>query len=234
MNQPEGLIQPVREPEDWSPDSWQRFEAVQQANYPDADELQRALGRQVSLKSGGYLILDQTEAMTMGTRSVILRDGEIMQIASPREAYDYPANLFTAQFIGSPQMNIFKGRAYVDGDFYSIALENGYTVKTNSKTDGSSMNNGYNGRVVYWGIRPEYIQEGTQGHRFKRFSEIVGSIHATELIGAETYLHFNLQGQTVIARVDSHLNIKVGDKVTFHLPADCIYMFDVDSERAIG
>jgi multiple sugar transport system ATP-binding protein len=181
-----------------------------------------------------YVTHDQTEAMTMGTRIVILKDGEIMQIASPQEAYDNPANLFTAQFIGSPQMNILQGRAVIDGDFYSVALEDGSSIKTNSKTDSSTMNNGYNGKAVYWGIRPEYIQEGKQSHRFERYSEIIGSIHATELIGAETYLHFNLLGQTVIARVDSHLNIKVGDQVTFHLPAECIHLFDVDSEKAIG
>lgn len=181
-----------------------------------------------------YVTHDQTEAMTMGTRIVIIKDGEIMQIASPQEAYDSPANLFAAQFIGSPQMNIQKGRAFVDGDFYSVALENGSSIKTNKKAGNPTMNNGYNGKTIYWGIRPEYIQEGTQRHRFERYSEINSTIHSTELIGAETYLHFEMLGQTMIARVDSHLNIKVGDQAVFHLPADCIHLFDVDSEQAIG
>ncbi len=181
-----------------------------------------------------YVTHDQTEAMTMGTRIVVLKDGDIMQIAAPQEAYDHPANLFTAQFIGSPQMNILAGIAQVDNGTCTVLLEDGTQVKTEKKIGGASSGNGYNGKQIFWGIRPEYIQAGMQGHRYDNYSEMSGRIEATELIGAETYLHFKLLGYKLTARVDSHLNIKVGDQVPFHLPAECIHLFDAETEQAIG
>lgn len=180
-----------------------------------------------------YVTHDQTEAMTMGTRIVVLKEGDIMQVAPPQVAYDHPENLFVAQFIGSPQMNILRGRAFADGGTYSVTLENGTIVKTGTKTGDTPANRGYDGRQVYWGIRPEYIQEGRQPLQHLPCSAIAGRIHAAELLGAETYLHFDLLGQTITARVDSHLNIRVGDEVTFHLPAHCIHLFDAETEKAI-
>lgn len=180
-----------------------------------------------------YVTHDQTEAMTMGTRIVVLKDGDIMQVAPPQIAYDRPENLFVAQFIGSPQMNIQRGKAFVDGDTYSVTLENGAIVKTDKAVDGPSANGGYDGKEVYWGIRPEYIQEETQPLQHNSYSTIAGRIHAAELLGAETYLHFDLLGRAMTARVDSHLNIRVGNEVTFHLPAHCVHLFDAETEKAI-
>ncbi len=181
-----------------------------------------------------YVTHDQTEAMTMGTRIVILKDGDIMQIATPQGAYDHPENLFVAQFIGSPQMNIMTGRAFIDNGVYAVALEDGNKIKTSQKINSLSKNGEYDGKKVYWGIRPEYIQESTQPHRYSDYSEITSSITTTELVGAETYLHFDLLNKAFTARVDSHLNIRAGNRVTFHLPADCIHLFDADSEQAIA
>lgn len=180
-----------------------------------------------------YVTHDQTEAMTMGTRIVILKDGDIMQIATPQDAYNYPQNLFVAQFIGSPQMNIAKGRAFIDGDTYSVRMDDDRCIKTAKKTASSESTGKYDGKLVYWGIRPEYIQESSEQSRYKNYSQIEGQVHTTELIGAETYLHFDVLGQPFTARVDSHLNIRVGDNVKLHLPVEHIHLFDFDSEAAI-
>jgi multiple sugar transport system ATP-binding protein len=180
-----------------------------------------------------YVTHDQTEAMTMGTRVVVLREGQIMQVDTPQGAYDHPGNLFVAQFIGSPQMNIQRGRVFCDGAYYAVALEDGTRLKTSKLIGHGTTAPGCQDKIVYWGIRPEYVQEASQNNRYTRYSEISGRIQATELIGAETYLHFDLLGQGFTARVDSHLRIKVGDRVTFHLPADCIHLFDAETQQAI-
>lgn len=181
-----------------------------------------------------YVTHDQTEAMTMGTRIVILKDGGIMQVATPQDVYDDPDNLFAAQFIGSPQMNVLTGHAFIDGDVYGVNLDDGTRIKTSIRVNnGSPADRNYDGKAIYWGIRPEYIQAAAQPHRYENYSEIQCRINATELIGAETYLHSDIFGHAVTARVDSHLNIKVRDQVAFHLPADCIYLFDYDSKLAI-
>jgi multiple sugar transport system ATP-binding protein len=180
-----------------------------------------------------YVTHDQTEALTMGTRIVVMKDGDVMQVATPQKAYDAPENLFVAQFIGSPQMNIMKGILVEDGNVYAIKLSDNTLIQTSHDMTQKLKDNGYKGKEVYIGIRPEYIVEETQNIRHTHYSKISGKIDVAELIGSETYLHFQLADHLVIARVDSHLNKKVGDTVNFHFPADLIHIFDKDTEKAI-
>lgn len=179
-----------------------------------------------------YVTHDQTEAMTMGTRIVIMKDGDVQQIDTPQNAYDSPANLFVASFIGSPQMNIFKGTVAEEGGKLFIRLSDGNVLNVIAERE-RVLRDSYMGKQVYIGIRPENLHDAEIDPLKTNFSVMSGKIEVSELMGSENYLYMNMYDSQMIARVDSHSNKRAGDNVTLQFHNDKLHIFDIDTEKAI-
>ncbi|KUP07917.1 sugar ABC transporter ATP-binding protein [Bacillus coahuilensis m2-6] len=175
-----------------------------------------------------YVTHDQTEAMTMATRIVILKDGVIQQVGSPKEVYDKPDNVFVGGFIGSPAMNFFTGK-----------LEEGkFTVgsKTVAVPEGKMKalrEGGYVGKEVILGVRPEDMHDEPVFIESAKDSVVNVKIDVAELTGAEMMLYSQLEGQDFVARVDSRTIIQAGDTVELAFDMNKCHFFDVESEQRI-
>lgn len=180
-----------------------------------------------------YVTHDQTEAMTMGSRIVIMKDGDIQQIDTPQNAYDKPANLFVAGFIGSPQMNVFRGTVVEEGGKLVLKMTDGTILGLTDDIAGKLKDNGYISKEVYIGIRPEHLHEADIDPLNSNYSEITGKVEVAELMGAETYLHFTKCDKQVIARVDAKTAKRAGDDVRLQLHWDKIHLFDIETEKSI-
>ncbi len=174
-----------------------------------------------------YVTHDQIEAMTMGTRIVVMKDGFIQQVDTPLNLYDFPKNKFVAGFIGSPSMNFLT--ATVNSKTVS---GNGFSVEAQGKLADSLS--AYNGKQVWYGIRPEHL--GLEGATTIAggANRLTGVVEVVEPLGAETDLMVNIGGQTVVAKVDGHAQVKVGDTVTLFCDQSRMHAFDMEKELAIG
>jgi multiple sugar transport system ATP-binding protein len=176
-----------------------------------------------------YVTHDQMEAMTMGTRICVIRDGILQQIDSPQDLYTSPNNIFVAGFIGSPAMNFFdvtlvgsKEEMYVDGGTFKLAVP---AQKADALAD-------YLGQEVVFGIRPEDIHD-------PEFASpgIIGApcktrVDVTELMGNEVFLYLLTGSKTFIARVDPRTSARVGQDVEVLFNMDNMHIFDRDTEMA--
>ena len=179
-----------------------------------------------------YVTHDQTEAMTMGDRIVVMKDGFIQQVDSPQNLYDYPVNEFVAGFMGSPQMNFIDATLGKSGSDYTLTF-GACTIKIPAKkAEGTEVAN-YVGKEVVFGIRPEDV------HDEPEFIEKVGGAHATadvevtELMGAETYLYHNCEGNAITARVEPTSTAKSGDKSKIAFDLNKMHLFDKETEKTI-
>ncbi len=175
-----------------------------------------------------YVTHDQTEAMTMGTRIVVLKDGYVHQVADPETLYDKPANQFVASFIGSPQMNFMDAHLEEENGTVKVKCEGGYAQLSPEKNNVLKQAN-YAKKDVVFGIRPEHIQV-TPG---ESSGENVAKVEVTELLGSETNLFLNMGSGPFIARVDPELDVKVGDQVKVHFVEEKVHLFDVETEEAL-
>lgn len=182
-----------------------------------------------------YVTHDQTEAMTMGTRIVVMKDGIVQQVDTPTTLYDNPANLFVACFLGSPQMNIFKAKLVEeDGNLYALIGETNKVLipKTRAKR---LIDNSVIGGEVLLGIRPEdvhYEQALIDAHPE---SVIEATIDVIENLGNETILYLNVDGKDdyAIARVNSRYTFNQGDVVKMYLATDHAHLFDPATELTL-
>lgn len=174
-----------------------------------------------------YVTHDQTEAMTMATRLVVMKDGIIQQIGSPKEVYDHPNNVFVGGFIGSPAMNFLKGTIH---DKHFVIDELTFEIPEVKRQHLHSK--GYNGKVVYLGIRPEYIQLALPEHVMNQFPT---TIQVAELTGAELILHAAIgkDEQNFVARIDAEHEIDSNASVQLALDLTKAHFFDLDSEERI-
>ncbi|KDE63614.1 ABC transporter ATP-binding protein [Fusobacterium necrophorum] len=180
-----------------------------------------------------YVTHDQTEAMTMATRIVLMNEGEIQQIDTPKRMYDHPKNIFVARFIGSPQMNIFEGTVKKDKkDFYILLNDNTRLEITDEKKIIFEKEN-YENKKVYLGIRPENLHETSVDTLTDKYSSLNLKINVIEMMGAETLLYMNMMGNEIIARVDPKTEKKVGDMVELRVHWNRIHIFDYDNEKNI-
>ena len=178
-----------------------------------------------------YVTHDQVEAMTLGTKIVVMKAGIVQQVASPKELYENPINLFVAGFIGSPQMN-FVVCDVIDqhGEVYLVFDNN--AIHLNDSKGKLLRDKGYVGKRVMMGIRPENIHDVETS--LKTYKDIIkAEITLTELIGAEVYLHFKCNNTNMVARVDRQCSAKVNDVVDLYLDYDGIHLFDLETELAI-
>ena len=175
-----------------------------------------------------YVTHDQVEAMTMGDRICVMKDGLIQQIADPLTLYDKPVNLFVAGFIGTPPMNFFHGDLSSDGDKLIFTED---TFEVTLPADWKELITPYVGKNVVFGIRPEDI--GSEQATDKGFPSIKAVIEVVEPMGAETYLYLNTGKHPFIARVDAHLKFKVGESVELPLYMPKAHMFDGETTNII-
>ncbi|HSP20999.1 MAG TPA: sn-glycerol-3-phosphate ABC transporter ATP-binding protein UgpC [Planococcus sp. (in: firmicutes)] len=171
-----------------------------------------------------YVTHDQTEAMTMATRIVIMKDGLIQQVGSPKEVYDFPDNRFVGGFIGSPAMNFFDGH-----------LENG-TFKLGEKAVDILpeqltflKNQGYEGKDITLGIRPEHIHVNGEDLSNLPVSEFDAAITVSELTGAETIIYAVYAGQEFVARVEADTAIEPGHTARLAFDMSHVHFFDAQN-----
>lgn len=162
-----------------------------------------------------------------------MKDGDVMQIDTPQNAYEHPNNLFVAQFIGSPQMNIIKGKVVEENGRIIIDVCNKLKVELLPYMQGMLEEKGYLDNDVYLGIRPEYISETEESSLENKFTVIKSKVEMAEMMGFETYIHFNLGGNKLIARVNSSNSKSIDEEIFLKIPAQNIHLFDVSTEKII-
>ena len=179
-----------------------------------------------------YVTHDQTEAMTLGTRIVVMSAGIVQQVDTPQALYDSPCNLFVAGFIGSPQMNFLDAICKVDGD--KVFLEVGpASIQLTEAKAKKLIEGGYDGKKVVLGIRPEDVHDEEEFIAASPNTVIESTIRVYEMLGAEVYLYFDYEGASMTARVNPKTTARTGDTVKFALDAEKIHVFDKETEMAI-
>ena len=173
-----------------------------------------------------YVTHDQTEAMTMGDRIVVMKNGIIQQNDTPQNLYDYPCNLFVAGFIGSPQMN-FMDAVIAEENGRFVAKTCGSAIVLPERMDKAALG-AYVGKTVVLGIRPEDLDPTAEAH------DLDATIEIAELMGAEINLHLDCQGTKLVVKAPSTYPGRVGDPAKLTLDKNKIHLFDKETEQAIA
>jgi multiple sugar transport system ATP-binding protein len=168
-----------------------------------------------------YVTHDQVEAMTMADRIVVLRDGNIEQIGSPIELYDSPANVFVAEFIGSPAMNMLPARLAVSGGRKAAVIDGGATVELPAALKGAE------GQAILVGIRPEHLSLGD------RNSGLAGKVALVEPLGAQVQIISEIAGRAVTALLNERILPDPGADITLVPKAASIHAFDAASGQRL-
>ena len=179
-----------------------------------------------------YVTHDQTEAMTMGDRIVVMKDGMIQQVDTPQNLYDYPCNIFVAGFIGSPQMNFLDGTLKKAGDQFIVDLAGTEVPLPKEKTADGKLD-AYVGKTLKVGIRPEDIKDDEEFLEKHPNSHLSAEVEVSELMGAEIYLYLTYQGQNLMARVAPTSKSRRGDKITVAMDTHKIHLFDPETEKTL-
>ena len=179
-----------------------------------------------------YVTHDQTEAMTLGTRIVVMKDGVVQQVDTPQNLYQKPGNLFVAGFMGSPQMNFLDAQiAEKGGDL--IAKVGEYDIVIPAAKAKVLKDGGYVGKTVVLGIRPEDIHDSQMFIEASPSVPMTSTVKVYELLGAEVFLYFDVNGTQVTARVDPRTNSKTGDTIKFAFDMEKSHFFDKETELTI-
>ncbi len=180
-----------------------------------------------------YVTHDQTEAMTLGDRIVIMKDGFIQQVGTPQQVFDRPANLFVAGFIGTPQMNFFDGELLRTGEEYRVKIRDGVMELSSDVQRVLAGRNAAAGPVTV-GIRPEHIHMAAEPGPHT----LSGTVDVCEMMGSDIHLHVSFAGQDVVLRVpatdlpkDRRGGIPYGTQVQFTFPGELMHLFDPKTEK---
>ena len=179
-----------------------------------------------------YVTHDQTEAMTLGTRIVVMKDGVVQQVDSPQNLYDKPCNKFVAGFIGAPQMNLIDAAVAKNGSDITLSF-GGNTIALPADKAKKLESAGYVGKTVTLGIRPEDLHDEEAWLTASPKSVIEATIRVYELLGAEVYLYFDIEDANFTARVNPRTTARVGSTVKLALDMSKIHVFDKDTELVI-
>lgn len=178
-----------------------------------------------------YVTHDQTEAMTMGNRIVVMKDGIIQQVDKPQYIYDHPANIFVAGFIGSPQMNFMEGTLVAEGDNLFINFD--HTKLSIPDGVKKKIDPAFIGGEVVMGIRPEDIHdEPAFLDYFPEYCFDV-KVDVVELMGSETYLYLTFGEHSLTARVDPRSSARPGDMIKIGFDMNKLHLFDKVSTKRI-
>jgi multiple sugar transport system ATP-binding protein len=175
-----------------------------------------------------YVTHDQMEAMTMGDRIVVMKDGLIQQIATPLDLYDNPSNRFVASFIGTPPMNFFEGTIKKDGKL--IFAEGTFSVEIPNEFNDALTP--YIGKDVTFGIRPEDIGSESAA-REDNAPTIKSKVDVREMMGSEIFLHMNTGKHTFISRAPAHSGYKIGDEAELSVSMKKTHFFDKKTTKII-
>jgi multiple sugar transport system ATP-binding protein len=175
-----------------------------------------------------YVTHDQVEAMTMGDRIVVMKDGIAQQVAPPQELYDRPANMFVAGFIGSPAMNFLKGKISADGTTFE-----GGTFSVSLPATLVAAAKPYAGKAMVLGIRPEDVEADPSYVESHPGARVPAKIEVVEPLGAEIYLYMSSGENAVTARVEPGLRVKAGESLTLALNTEKVHLFDPETEKAV-
>lgn len=173
-----------------------------------------------------YVTHDQVEAMTLGDRIVVLRDGLIQQVGAPIELYDHPSNKFVAAFIGTPPMNFLSGRIERHGS--KITFSDGHANLQLPDSAATALT-GREGRELEIGIRPEKIT--VHGSSNSGPNMLAAQVEVIEPLGSETLVHFQTPRQKLLSMVDAHCTLQSGETVWLSLPAAQLHVFDCETGR---
>ncbi|MCC6905465.1 MAG: ABC transporter ATP-binding protein [Anaerolineae bacterium] len=177
-----------------------------------------------------YVTHDQVEAMTMGSRIVVLKDGILQQVDTPQVLYDHPANVFVAGFIGSPSMNFFEGTVVQENGQLFVDTGSFHMPVPAHRVEGWSRELG---RRVILGIRPENIHDVEYMPANTQSVELEANVDVTELMGNEVFLYLKTGGNEYIARVDPRTKARVGVPMRVGFDPNKTHMFDAETEQAI-
>ena len=179
-----------------------------------------------------YVTHDQTEAMTLGDRIVIMKDGVVQQVGTPTEVYDSPANIFVAGFIGVPQMNFYDGKLLREGNKYSVKVEDAVIELPKEKQEKLLSKNAESQDIVV-GVRPEHIS--LEGDKNKM---IHGRVDVSELMGSSIHVHItalNKDGIIVVPTIDARgKKFEIGTPIDFTFTGDVVNIFDKNTGVNIG
>ena len=172
-----------------------------------------------------YVTHDQTEAMTLGDRIVIMKDGVIQQVGTPQEVFDHPANLFVAGFIGMPRMNLFDAKLLKEKDKYFVSIGE-IKVELSEEKQARLAANQVASQEITLGVRPEHLSlEGKE--------MLEGSVDVYEMMGSEIHYHASFEGNDVIIIVPTveHRNIGMGEKIGFTFGGNVAHVFDKNTGK---
>ncbi|WNQ08994.1 sn-glycerol-3-phosphate ABC transporter ATP-binding protein UgpC [Paenibacillus aurantius] len=183
-----------------------------------------------------YVTHDQTEAMTMGSRICVMKDGIIQQVGTPEEVYMKPANQFVANFIGSPPIHFLDGRLLQDSSGTVFFDTSRYSVPVAPHKAKALVENGYINKVVTLGIRAEYVyrlEQGAAERSGEKGTPIKAVVHFSELVGADRYLHLSVGEEKLLMRVPAFDRTPEGTRLEIRLNPDYMLFFNRDIEQAI-
>jgi multiple sugar transport system ATP-binding protein len=182
-----------------------------------------------------YVTHDQVEAMTMGSRICVMKDGRIMQVDEPLNLYNKPANMFVAGFIGSPPMNFFRGVVQEAGGKTEFVEDNRTEGKITISLDGrlAAKAAPYLGKQIVFGIRPEDVRDTLTVASPDSGRTIAVSVEVSEPMGAETFLYLSTGATSFIARVNPTTRIPPGQQVRVTLNLANAHLFDPASEQVV-
>ena len=172
-----------------------------------------------------YVTHDQTEAMTLGDRIVIMKDGYIQQIGTPQEVFNHPANLFVAGFIGMPVMNFFDAELKREGDKFFVEV-GGIKVRLSEDKEERLLKNNVQSQPITLGVRPEHTDVADEG--------VKATVEVSEMMGSSVHLHLNAEGKDVIVivpTIDMKGNYNIGDTVYFNFDGKVAHVFSKETDK---
>ena len=179
-----------------------------------------------------YVTHDQTEAMTLGTRIVVMKDGVVQQVDSPQNLYDRPCNKFVAGFIGAPQMNMIDAQVAKAGSDITLSF-GGHTVALPAAKGKGLEEGGYIGKTVTLGIRPEDLHDEGAFLEANPKSIFQAEIRVYEMLGSEVLLYFDIDDANFTAKVNPRTTARPGDSIKVAMDLDKVHIFDKETEKVI-
>ena len=178
-----------------------------------------------------YVTHDQIEAMTMASRIVVMRDGRVQQVGTPKEVYNTPANVFVGGFIGTPPMNFIHGTLTDKGEF--ISSKGNYKIRIPEEKLTEAREKGYENREIIFGIRPEDITDKKAVIEAYPQSVVDVTVELSELLGAETNIYTSIDGDAIIASVNARDDLAPGQPLKLAFNMHHCHLFDADTEEII-
>ena len=179
-----------------------------------------------------YVTHDQTEALTLGTRIVVMKDGVVQQVSSPLDLYMRPDNKFVAGFIGSPQMNFIDAKVVSSGSDILLSFGTN-SIKLPENKAKVLIEKGYKDKVVTFGIRPEDIKDEEMFISSSPDTALEATVKVYEMLGAEVFLYFTVDNFDITVRVNPRTTARPGDTIKIAIDGSKIHLFDKETEETI-